>query len=381
MHDQVRQAHRVQRRAERLDELVGQLADEADRVGDEHGLATGERELPGARVEGDEEPVLGRDTGVGEPVEQRRLAGVGVADQGQLAVAAAGAAAPLQRPGALHLAQVGLQLVHAPDEAPAVDFELRLARAPRPDATRLLAQRGAAAAQARQPVAQERELHLRLALGAAGVLGEDVEDHRGAVDGRAAEQLLEVAVLRRRQLVVEYDRVRVEAPAQLGDLLGLAPPDEGGGVGRVAPLHDAADHVGTRAVHQPRQLVQLLVDHLLGQAGEDHPDENDPLPEGPLDERPRQQVAQESIPGWMVTSATLRTGPARYVVAPSSAPSVTSRIPPGLRTRTVLPSGTAPQLRAAAAAATLPVPQARVSPAPRSHTRNSRSSPSPSRRG
>ena len=166
-----------------------------------------------------------------------------------------------------------------------------------------------------------------------------------------------------------------------GDLLGLAAADEGGGVGRVAPLHDAADDVGTRAVDQPCQLVQLLADLLLGQAREDHPDQNDPLPEGALDERPGQHVAQESIPGWMSMSATLRTGPARYVVASSSAPSVTSRIPPGLRTRTVPLVRTAPQLRAAAAAATLPVPQARVSPAPRSHTRKSRSSPCSSRPG
>ena len=57
--------------------------------------------------------------------------------------------------------------------------------------------------------AEQRQLHLRLALGAAGVLGEDVEDHRGPVDGGAPEQLLQVAVLRRGQVVVEHDRVRV----------------------------------------------------------------------------------------------------------------------------------------------------------------------------
>ncbi len=224
---------------------------------------------------------------------------------------ATGAAAALQRPRALDLAQLGLELVHAPDEAPAVDLELRLARSPGPDATGLLAQRGTAAAQAGQAVAQQGQLHLRLALGAARVLGEDVEDDRGAVDGGAAEELLEVPVLRRGQVVVEHDGVGVEALAQRGDLLGLAAADEGRRVGSVAPLHDAAHDVGARAVHQAGQLVQLLADHLLGQTGEDHPDQNDPLPEGALNERPGQQVAQESIPGWMSMSATLRTGPAR----------------------------------------------------------------------
>ena len=79
----------------------------------------------------------------------------------------------------------------------------------------------------------------------------------------------------------------------------------------VPPLHDSAHDVGPGAVHQLRELVQLLLDQLGGQAREDHPDEDDPLPEGALDERPGQQVAQESIPGWMSMSATLRTGPAK----------------------------------------------------------------------
>ena len=131
---------------------------------------------------------------------------------------------------------------------------------------------GPTPAQPGQPVAQERQLDLCLALGAAGVLGEDVEDHRGAVDGGAPEQLLQVAVLRRRQLVVEDDGVGVEAAAQLGDLLRLAAADEGGRVGRVATLHDAADDVGARAVDQLGQLVELLVDHLGGRArGRRHP--------------------------------------------------------------------------------------------------------------
>src|SRR3712207_7832247 len=42
-----------------------------------------------------------------------------------------------------------------------------------------------------QPVAVLGELDLGLALEAGGVLGEDVQDHGGAVDGRPAEQLLQ----------------------------------------------------------------------------------------------------------------------------------------------------------------------------------------------
>ena len=73
--------HLLQRGPERLDQLVGQLADEPDGVGEEHRLAAGQGEAADGGVEGREQPVLHQDPGTGQAVEQRRLAGVGVADQ------------------------------------------------------------------------------------------------------------------------------------------------------------------------------------------------------------------------------------------------------------------------------------------------------------
>ena len=254
---EVGQADRVEGRAERLHQLVGQLADEADGVGDQHRLAAGQGQLAGPGVEGDEQPVLGRHPGVGQPVEEGRLAGVGVADQGQLAMAAASTRPPLDLPGPLHLAQVVLQPVHAADQPPAVHLELGLTGPPGADATGLLAEPEASAPQAGQPVAQQGQLHLGLALGAPGVLGEDVEDHRGAVDGGAAEQLLEVALLGRAELLVEDHGVGVDRTDRLGQLVHLAPPDEGGRVGSVAPLDDPGDHVGPGRVDQQGQLVEV----------------------------------------------------------------------------------------------------------------------------
>src|SRR5205085_2854664 len=81
-------------------------------------------------VEGREEPVLGQHAAARERVEERRLAGVRVADDRddrQLVAVAVGA------PRAAVLAQVLdllLELVYAVARAPAVDLELRLARSP-----------------------------------------------------------------------------------------------------------------------------------------------------------------------------------------------------------------------------------------------------------
>ena len=195
--EQVGFGRHLERRLERLDELVGQLADEPDGVGEQHRLATGEVEAPGRGVERCEQPVLHQHTGIGEVVEQGRLAGVGVARRWRHG-------ARRERRRRLRwltrwrsiILQVGFELVDAALDAAAIDLELRLARTTAPDGcagttaggagTRLLRERSPAPPKPRQAVAQLGQLDLGLALLARGVLGEDVEDHRCAVDGGAA---------------------------------------------------------------------------------------------------------------------------------------------------------------------------------------------------
>ena len=70
-----------------------------------------------------------RDPGVGERVEHRGLAGVGVAHQGHLAVAAAVAALALDVAGVVDRLELALDVVDPVDQAPTVDLELGLARA------------------------------------------------------------------------------------------------------------------------------------------------------------------------------------------------------------------------------------------------------------
>ena len=142
-------------------------------------------------------------------------------------------------------------------DAPAIDLELGLTRAAgAPIAGALLAELVAPPAQARQAVAQLRELDLHHAFLAARVLGEDVEDQRDAVDDVDLEQLLEVALLRGRELVVEDHEVDVERVGELLQLLGLARTDVGRGVGRVAPLQHELDRLGAGGVGEARQLLE-----------------------------------------------------------------------------------------------------------------------------
>jgi hypothetical protein len=83
-----------------------------------------------------------------------------------------------------------------------------------------------------------RELDLELAFVALRALGENLEDQPRAIDDRAAERLFEVALLHRRQDVIEYrERGTVLLQSSL-DLLDLSGTCKMGGVGSVAaPAH------------------------------------------------------------------------------------------------------------------------------------------------
>jgi len=69
-------------RAERVDQLVRELVDEPDRIGDDRGLAVAELDLAARRIERREELVLGEHVGVRERVEERTFPRVRVADDG-----------------------------------------------------------------------------------------------------------------------------------------------------------------------------------------------------------------------------------------------------------------------------------------------------------
>ena len=170
-----------ERRPECLDELVGQLADEADRVGEQVVASTG-AEHARRRVERVEEAVADADLGAGQRVEQRRLAGVRIARERDLRQVGAVALGPHHLAGAADVREPALERRDpVAGEAP-VGLDLRLARAAGADAAAEPLQVRPQAPHAREVVLELRELDLELALRRVRVRGEDVEDDRRAVD-------------------------------------------------------------------------------------------------------------------------------------------------------------------------------------------------------
>src|SRR3954447_22805392 len=172
--DQVGQARLLERRAEGIDQLVGQLLDEADGVGQQE-APPADLGRAGRRVEGVEEAVADADARAGERVEQRRLARVRVAGESHRRQVCAFALGTLDLARAAHVAELALERRDAVAGEAAVGLDLRLARASGADAAVHTAGAEALevrpqAAHAREVVLELRELDQELALGRMGVV-------------------------------------------------------------------------------------------------------------------------------------------------------------------------------------------------------------------
>src|SRR4029079_19502141 len=124
---QARLASYLQRRTEGCDELVREGAHETDCVREEREARIGQRQPTYRRIERREQLIGSVGTGTRQPVEQGRLAGVGVADQrdggnlGALALAARGFALRDD------LVETSVERLDATAEQAPVGFQLRFA--------------------------------------------------------------------------------------------------------------------------------------------------------------------------------------------------------------------------------------------------------------
>ena len=124
--------------------------------------------------------------------------------------------------------------------------------------TGLPGQRLTPTAQSGQQVLQLGQLDLRLTFLALGVLGEDVEDQRGAVDDLDLGALLQVAQLRRGQLTVTDDRVGAGGEHHRAKIVDLAAADVRGRVGSGTTLDEPFEHLRTGGLGQRGELGQRV---------------------------------------------------------------------------------------------------------------------------
>jgi hypothetical protein len=249
--------HLLQGRAEGLHQLVRQVGDEAHGVGQDRRAAVGQADGPQGRVQGGEQHVLGQRIGPGQPVEQGRLAGVGVAHQGERRVRRLLARGPMQPPGAAHLHQLALQLDDAVGDLAPVELDLGLAGAAGPARAPALAlQVGPGPHQPRTLVLEPGQLDLQLAFARAGAAGEDLQDQARAVDDLALPGPLQIALLDGRQRVVHHHHVGVQRIGQIAEFSHLARPEQCRGHELAQGRDLAADDLEVKRFGEAGRLLQ-----------------------------------------------------------------------------------------------------------------------------
>src|SRR5659263_151936 len=146
---------------------------------------------------------------------------------------------------------------------PLVNLELGLAWAPGADATAQPREFDTLATHAGQVEFELRQLHLQLSFSGVGMLGEDVEDERGAIDDPHAELVLEVTLLGGRKLVLDNHQVGLQAGDFLLELNQLALAEVGMGYGMVPTLNHFTSIFGAGGGQQLAQLGQRLIPLLI----------------------------------------------------------------------------------------------------------------------
>ena len=133
--------------------------------------------------------------------------------------------------------------------------------------------------EARQQVFQLRELDLQLAFARSRAPREDVEDQLRAIDHLAIEPLVELAQLRRRQLVVEDDEVGVGFRGRARQHLDLAAAEECRGVRLRAILQHAQDDACARGFGKATEFFEGMFRVDSTRAAGDQTDERCPFDE------------------------------------------------------------------------------------------------------
>lgn len=103
------------------------------------------------------------------------------------------------------------------------------------------------------------QLHLQLALVAACPLREDVEDQASAVDHAPLQIALQIALLARRQGVVDQHQIRAGGLGSGLDLFQLAAADQGRRVRFVDARGERGRHRGARRLCKVGELLQHIL--------------------------------------------------------------------------------------------------------------------------
>ena len=118
---------------------------------------------------------------------------------------------------------------------------------------------GPTAHQPRGQMAKLRQFDLEFALEAAGSLREDVQNETRAIHDPTSQESFQIALLRRRQGVIENHQFRPALAHSLSDLVGFSAANEQPRIGSVPPPRDQRYALGARRHRQLSKLGEPLL--------------------------------------------------------------------------------------------------------------------------
>ncbi len=219
VNDEIGGSNLLQRGPEGGDQIRWQIGDKAHRVGQDGRPGGGQRELSHGGIERGEQLILCRHPCPGQPIEQRRLAGIGVADQGDHRIRHPAARGAMQPACAFDRFKLAFDARDALVDAPAIELDLAFTRTTDEAHTATLPlQMGPGSNQAGTLIAERCQFHLQTTFLGLRTGAENLQDQTGPVDHLALERALEIALLDGRECCIDdqkIDLVLFDAQRQL----------------------------------------------------------------------------------------------------------------------------------------------------------------------
>ena len=110
----------------------------------------------------------------------------------------------------------------------------------------------------RQKIFQLSQLHLKLSLIAAGALGKDIKNELTAIDDSNLKRGFQVALLRRGQILINDDKVRLQVLEGDLDFLDFAAANQGRRSHPANLLAELLDDFAAGGFRQPLELLQAV---------------------------------------------------------------------------------------------------------------------------
>ena len=260
MHQQVRLTHLIQSRFKRFDQLGRQLADKADRVGQQERQVV-DNHLADGRVERRKQFVFGKHFAFTKLVHQRGLSDIGITDQGHANHLSA--VLPLHAFLLIDLDQIPFQFGYLIQDNTLIRFQLRLTRTAHTDTATLTLQVCPQTGQAGQHIFILRQFHLRLCMCCLRTPGEDIQNQIRTVQNLHLQLFLDVTQLLGGKFVVEYHQPDLIFHHIFLYFLQLAGTDKGHRIRIIQFLIKTLHSLDTCRIGQESQFIQVFLHFLF----------------------------------------------------------------------------------------------------------------------